>query len=100
MSVMLRKYVKTTEDWYPTFEPYANPSNANYANPRRYPCFRVDLIRLGVDAPHEYRVLCSGGDDFGLEKDFKDLFEASRNYDGITQYTTQAILLRRGYQHA
>lgn len=98
MSVLLRKWVRTQEDWYPTTQSYANPPNPDFANPRQYAAVRVDLIRF-PPIDRGWKVLVQGGDDYGLEKEFTDLFEATKNYDGITQYTTKDALMRRGFVH-
>lgn len=93
------KWVRTTEDWYPTLEGNHTCPNTDYCNPLPDPAVRVFMTQMTTD---EWRVAVWGGDDFGLEIDLPadHRYEALHLFENINDFTTQAQLKEWGFRHA
>ncbi len=74
-----QKNIQTQETWYPTIDGIVQVSLYIYKK---------------EEGPH--RVCVWGGDDFGLERDFKDPKEAKELYEKLTDNTTQARMRSLG----
>lgn len=93
------KWIRTTEDWYPTVPGNAVYPNPAYCNPLPDPAVRVSMMRLTTG---EWRVCVWGGDDFGLEIDLPagHMHEAEHLYENVVDFTTQQQLKDWGFHHA
>lgn len=93
-----KKFIKTAEDWYPSFEPKAFYSD-HYINPLNFHAVSVSLLILPQTKTEQrkntervYRVAVWGSDDFGMERDFTNLLTAKTVYDTVVDFTTQQHL--------
>lgn len=91
----LRKFIRTKEDWYPSFKPNWRPKNPDYHNPLSDWAVRVSLHYDGKQ--YGYRVSVWGGDDYGLEKHGMKKGEARDMFDSLVDNITQAELKRKGF---
>jgi hypothetical protein len=76
------KFIRTTEDWYPT----------------EHGTIRASFMRLSDGC---YRVCAWGGDDFGLERNYPpcEKEQAKELFNFLQDYTSQAKMLALGMKN-
>lgn len=97
------KFIRTREDWYPSFRPSQRPNNPDYHNPLPFTALRVSMTQLFVSDTHPdsvWRVCVWGADDFGMERDVATPVTAQRLFNAIQDFTTVADLKRMGFRNA
>jgi hypothetical protein len=77
--------------------PLQQPSNPAYYNPLYHEAVRVSLIHLTDGL---WRVCVWGNDDFGLDYDQPSKNVATRIFNRIKHFTTQAQLRKWGFINA
>ena len=101
--IPIEKWIKTNEDWYPSYEP------KKYGNPMETKALKVRMCRLRgfveingkrVWKLLEWRVCIWGADDFGMEKDVRLKSEARELFQKIKHYTTLIEMEKLGFIHA
>lgn len=73
------KGILSNEDWHPTTDG------------------KLSVSLIGWDTG-EWKVCVWGGDDFGLERYYKDQAPAQQEFDRIVNLTTKADLRARGFE--
>lgn len=96
----ISKFIRTKEDWYPSFRP-----GETYEGAHTLGCdaLRVGMVELNWYIPNseeEWRVHVWGGDDFGMELDQPSKEVAQELYDKIVDYTTESDLKILGFVYA
>lgn len=86
----LEKWIKTKEDWYPSYEPL------KYDNPLNHVSLRVNLY--GPYPDNTYLVCVWGADDKGMELITSEE-EAKFLYSIIEDFTSEVALMTLGLHH-
>lgn len=91
------KWLKTSENWAPSFEKGETQHwiNPDFKAPNPYKLGLLasckELPAYG-EYPRKYRVSVWGGDDFGMDIDFNTKNEARALYYGLPKEVTEEIL--------
>ena len=81
---MIKKYIKTNENWYP------NINNV---------LVRVSIVKLR-DQQTPWRICLWGGDDFGMEYDSSSFDKVNELFQLFQDYTSQKELFDLGFVRA
>lgn len=92
-----QKFIRTREDWYPSFRPNARCLNPDYHNPLPYTALRVSMMQLSDGL---WRVCVWGQDDMGMERDVKSPVTAQKIFNTIQDFATKDALKKLGLHPA
>src|SRR5271167_4524749 len=93
------KFVRTHEDWIPSFEPLQVAPNPAYCNPENFEAMRVTISDFNAKE-HGWHVSVWGSDDFGMDVWGLTKAEAKELYAKIVDYTCMAELKKLGLEIA
>jgi hypothetical protein len=96
-----QKFIRTREDWYPSFRPNQRSLNPEYHNPLPYTALRVSMMQL-LELPNKpgaWRVCVWGSDDMGMERDVKTPVTAQKLFNAIHNFTTKDDLIKMRFRH-
>lgn len=82
------KWIKTNEDWHPSYEPH------KYCNALNHLALRVNFYEL---TDGTYRCCVWGADDTGMDFDRESREEVLEMFDLILDFTTMQELLDLGF---
>lgn len=85
------KWIKTKEDWSPSFHP------GKYGNPHNCLALHVSFYKL---SDGQYRVCVWGADDYGMDFDHNDKDVVEEIYNKVGDYTTIKDLEEMGFWRA
>lgn len=97
----IKKWVKTHEDWAPSFPVGKNAPWLRLETPNPYKLglvAGVTKLRAFMSDPECYRVSVWGGDDFGMIIDVESIEEAHKLYYGLPRTITEEHLKSLGFQ--